>query len=248
MYLLSRQFNGSREEPGHGKFNLLGEVCSGLCGPALGSARCRPCVCRRTLRTRPRPLADRQLQHQRLRSVPDPSCSGEPPAYPAPPNGPTGRFDEARAVAIDPFGNEYVASYAESDDAKGRIDVFDDEGHFITEVATPGPKSIAVDSKGHLYVFEDAGKVVRYPPSEYDGEAGEIKYANPPVTVASGGLGANFIGAVAVDTDGRLYVVRANDLTIYGTGEESNPVVDVVGDMGEWVEAIAVDSLRNASI
>ncbi len=65
------------------------------------------------------------------------------------------------------------------------------------------------------------------------------------MTVASGGLGANFIGAVAVDTDGRLYVVRANDLTIYGTGEESNPVVDVVGDMGEWVEAIAVDSQRN---
>ncbi len=79
--------------------------------------------------------------------VPDPSCSGEPPAYPAPPNGPTGRFDEARAVAIDPFGNEYVASYAESDDAKGRIDVFDDEGHFITEVATPGQRASRLTAK-----------------------------------------------------------------------------------------------------
>src|SRR5690349_18288776 len=56
--------------------------------------------------------------------VPDPSCSGEPPTYPAPPNGPTTRLDRPRAVALDAYGNEYIAT------AGGRLEVFDDEGFF----------------------------------------------------------------------------------------------------------------------
>src|SRR5689334_16306217 len=60
--------------------------------------------------------------------VPDPSCP-----YPAPPGGPKARFTEPRAVAIDPYGNEYVATYANSEDSQTRVDVFDDEGKFVTE-------------------------------------------------------------------------------------------------------------------
>ena len=77
----------------------------------------------------------------------DPGCPGG--AHP-----PSGRFKEPVSIAIDAYGNEYVASYA-NDPAKGRIDIFNDEGLFITELLDPfGPSNVAVDSKGNLYVFE----------------------------------------------------------------------------------------------
>lgn len=171
--------------------------------------------------------------------VPDPGCP-----YPPPPNGPSGRFDDSRAVAIDPYGNEYVASYASPVDANGRIDVFDDEGNFVTEVAVPNPKSLAVDSKGNLYVFMgDEGEILRFAPSEYEPETGGIAYSDPPNTVTTG----SFVGALAVDfaTD-RLLVVQGSVLTIYRSAAEAEPnsVFDVVGTVGRWVEAIAVDAER----
>jgi hypothetical protein len=169
--------------------------------------------------------------------VPDPSCP-----YPIPPGGPSGRFTEPRAIAIDPFGNEYVASYAESEDAETRIDVFDDEGRFITEFATLPAKSIAVDSKGNLYLFEDIGKILRYEPSEYDPETGDIAYEDPPATVTTG----SFVGALAVDSSNdHLVVAQGNVVTIYDSAENANAVLDVVGNVGSWVEAIALDPIRN---
>jgi hypothetical protein len=170
--------------------------------------------------------------------VPDPSCP-----YSAPPAGPSGRFEEPRAIAVDPFGNEYVASWANSVDAKGRVDVFDDEGKFLTEVAVPNAQSISVDGEGNLYVFEDTGTIVRYSPSEYAPEAGDIAYGNPPVEVTSG----FFAGALAVDlSTGRLFVVQDQELTIYRSAAESEPnaVFDEVGVVGHLVEAIAVDAQR----
>ncbi len=171
--------------------------------------------------------------------IPDPSCP-----YPAPPGGPIARFTEPRAVAIDPYGNEYVASYAESNDSVTRIDVFDDEGKFITELATVPAKSIAVDSKGNIYVFEDSGKVFRYEPSgESDPELSDLTYEDPPVTVATGST--SFVGALAVDgSNDHLVVAQDNVVTIFGSAEESNAVIDVVGNVGEWVEAIALDPVR----
>lgn len=177
--------------------------------------------------------------------IPDPSCAGEPPAYPPPPSRPSGRFDEPTGIAFDPFGNEYVASFAESVDAAGRTDVFDDEGRFITEVATPDPSSIAVDSKGNLYVFNSQnGDVARYSPSaSSDPEAGEITYEDPPVTVSTG----LFVGAVAIDAaNDQLLVARPGAITRYRSAAEGNGVLESFSptDMGAWTEAIAVDSQR----
>src|SRR5689334_19953146 len=52
--------------------------------------------------------------------VEDPSCP-----YAVPPAGPSGRFAEPRSIAIDAYGNEYVAVYA-GDGKKARIDIFSD--------------------------------------------------------------------------------------------------------------------------
>ena len=175
--------------------------------------------------------------------VPDPSCTGEPLAYPPPPNGPAAPFREPRAIAIDSFGTEYVANWADSSDAQGRIDVFDDEGFFITEVAAPNAKSIAVDSKGNLYVFEDSGKVVRYPPSEYEPETGDIAYGNPAVPVAT----AEFIGALAVDpTNDQLFVSSSGTITRYKSALEGNGALESFSleEGANWAEAIAIDGQR----
>ena len=172
--------------------------------------------------------------------VPDPSCP-----YPAPPGGPKARFTEPRAVAIDVYGNEYVASYAESDNAVTRIDVFDDEGKFITELATVPAKSIAADSKGNIYVFEDTGNILLYEPAAgSDPETGDLTYEDPPSTVNTGST--SFVGALAVDSSNdHLVVAQDNVVTIFGSAEESNVVIDVVGKLGDWVEAIALDPVRN---
>ena len=177
--------------------------------------------------------------------VPDPSCVGEPPAYPPAPNRPSKRFTEPRAIAIDTFGDVYVTSWAGSDNSKGRVDIFDDEGKFLTEVATPGPKSIAVDSKGTLYVFEDLGKVVRFSPSEYDPEGGKVKYGNSPVTVLDGTVNRAFVGALAVDpANDHLIVAQGDVLSVYDSAEGANALIKTVGEVGHWLEAVAVDSQR----
>ena len=181
----------------------------------------------------------------------DPSCPYQPP-----PDGPaqtncnksgkcTSRFQQPRAIAVDRTGNEYVASFAEGDNAAGRIDIFDDEGRFITEVAVPDPKSIAVDSKGNLYVFRAEGNLVRYPPKEpYDPEAGIIEYSEPPVPISSGDTN----GAVAVDTSplhlDQLLVQRSETVTRYssaGSGSEAIDSFEVEGSSGN---AIAIDGQR----
>ena len=175
--------------------------------------------------------------------IPDPDCSGEPPAYPAPPNRPDGQFNYPRAIAVDLSGNTYVASSAESNDAKGRVDVFDDEGHFLAKLAAPNAKSIAVDGKGNLYVFEDNGKVVRYPPSEYEPEAGDIAYGNPAVPVAT----AEFIGALAVDpTNDQLFVSSNGTITRYKSALEGSGALESFSLNGgaNWAEAIAIDGQR----
>jgi hypothetical protein len=173
--------------------------------------------------------------------VADPSC---PYALP---NAPAERFTGPRAIAIDPYGNEYVASYAESVDVDGRVDVFDDEGKFVTEVSAPNPKSIAVDGGGHLYVYEDNGKVVRYSPedsleSPYDPEAGKIAYEDPAVTVSTGSA----VGALAVDVADRLLVASGGTISIRASAEAGNGVLESFepSGLGPWTDSIAVDSLR----
>jgi hypothetical protein len=174
--------------------------------------------------------------------VEDPGCPGG--THP-----PSGGFEEPRSIAIDAYGNEYVASFA-STGAKGRIDVFDDEGFFITEILEPnGPKSIAVDSKGNLYVFAQKSgidsEIARYSPSLYEPEAGKIEYKNPRVKIATNS--DIFEGGLAVDfTNDHLYSGQNTFIAEYGSAAEGNKLLNTIThpklNRSVWV---AVDSQRN---
>ena len=173
-----------------------------------------------------------------LDPIPDPGC-------PDPPH--PGRFNEPRSIAIDAYGNEYVANFASANGGeKGRIDVFDSEGVYITTLLDPsGPQSVAVDSKGNLYVYErKTEKVVRYPPSVYEPEAGSIAYANPSVPVDSATIVGN---GLAIDfSNDHLFVARGGAINEYGSALEENKLLDTVEDkkLGAWSTWVAVDSQR----
>lgn len=169
--------------------------------------------------------------------VPDPSCP-----YQAPPAGPKGAFKEPRAIAVDGYGNEYVASYNNSA-ANGRIDVFDDEAKFVTAFAAVDVISLSVDGNGHVYVVKDNGDILRYPPSTYEPEAGKIEYQSAPVPVAS----VSFLAALAVDlSDGHLFVVEPGHIIEFGSVAESNTMIDIYEPekLGAWSRGIAIDAQR----
>jgi hypothetical protein len=152
--------------------------------------------------------------------VPDPGCPGG--THP-----PSGRFNEPRSVAIDSYGNEYVASYA-FDGTKGRIDVFDDEGNFITEVADPlGPNSVAIDSKGNLYVFERVpgadSAIARYTPSVYEPNVGNIQYKNPRQVIITN---SKFRNGLAIDSSNdHLYLAQGVEISEYSSAVEGNKLL-----------------------
>jgi hypothetical protein len=152
------------------------------------------------------------------------TSSTDPVADPGCPNPPrpSARFEEPRSIAVDSFGDEYVASFAGSG-AQGRIDVFDDEGFFITEMADPiGPKSVAVDSKGNMYVFEGTSEVSLYPPKVYKPEEGKIEYDNADREVVYTDVELPN-GGVAVDvSNDHLFVAAGSSILEFSSAEEGN--------------------------
>lgn len=186
--------------------------------------------------------------------VPDPDCAGEPPKYPTPPNGPTGRFNRAFSVAIDEWGNLYVASRAEG--TAGRIDIFDPEGHFISEMADQeGPLSIAVDSEGNLYAYEvgavsGQAEVVRYAPDLYNPAAGEIEYDPGDRTLVTTDLSI-IRNSITIDrADDHLYIARNLRLLEFSAAGEGNSLVETIEPEGpeseelHFATSIAIDAQR----
>jgi hypothetical protein len=188
--------------------------------------------------------------------VPDPDCQGEPPAYPASPDRPAGRFDRPFSIAVDDWGDVYVASRSDSE-TEGRIDVFDSEGHFISELAAPnGPRSITVDGEGNLYAYEVSfalgteDELVRYTPDVYNPAAGEIEYDAAARIVISAVLGGR--PQVAIDRadpddagDDRLYVNEDRHIDIYSSAKTGNTLVDTIEPPGmEQGKYVAVDAER----
>jgi hypothetical protein len=143
-------------------------------------------------------------------------------------------------VAVDVEGNVYVSSLGKEED--GRIDIFDPEGHFLTEIPNPySPCNLAVDAEGNLYVGQVAPghrAVLRYTPEEFPLEPGTT-YEDPVVidsTVGSTGI--------AVDpSTGHLFIVHFDYVLEFSSAATGNSLIR--SDIGEGVlnfaEGIAVD-------
>jgi hypothetical protein len=186
-----------------------------------------------------------------LDPVPDPGCPGG--AHP-----PAGSFTAPKDIAIDSYGDIYVASFGNesANGREGRIDVFDSSGRFLTEIVDPnGPSNIAVDTAGNLYVYdfrvavvlgeEEVHELVRYAPSTYDPGTGAISYGNSP-TVVDGRPGNN-ANSLAVDQqDDHLFSFSGGHVIEYGSAAEGNPVVTEAIGAGElhnpWGTGLAVDA------
>lgn len=183
--------------------------------------------------------------------VPDPGC-------PAPPR-PSARFDEPDAVGVDSHGDIYVASYVHEKSgvpagSEGRIDIFDDEGFFLSELADPhGPKSIAIDSEGNLYVFEAAGAllgvVARYPPTVYNPEQGEIEYAGTDreVVFEEEGTGIRLAGLAIDAKDDRLFLAFFNSIKEFSSAKEGNELKATITSSSPKLSSstwVAVDAKR----
>ena len=180
--------------------------------------------------------------------VPDPDCK---PTYPAPPNGPSARFNRPFGLATDAYGNVYVASYAAG--PEGRIDIFDDEGHFISEFADPhGPEAIAVDSEGNLYAYErlpgGESELSRYPPKlPYEPEAGSIEYSQASRVVVDTEVHLNpFLNGLGIDfSNGHLYVAQDDQISEYSSASTGNTLLETIEPPGlKRATYVAVDSKR----
>ncbi|HET9196976.1 MAG TPA: hypothetical protein VFN92_01810 [Solirubrobacterales bacterium] len=116
-----------------------------------------------------------------LDPVEDPGCPTTPPAG----THPAEKFAAPSAVTTDFYGNIYVSSFGKIlSGTQGRIDIFDPDGNFIYELKSPGSTSVAVDSKGVLYVvaeIESERPILRFVPTVYEPAAGNIAYGSPPV-------------------------------------------------------------------
>lgn len=182
---------------------------------------------------------------------PDPGLCPMPPGVPGV-DHPSKPFAIPTAVTTDLHGDIYVASYGSESKhgEEGRIDVFGSDGSFIYELTDEaGPKAIAVDSAGNLYVAESSisgSQVRRFPASTYNPAAGEIAYAKPPVVVVKGQS-----GPVAVDpTDDHLYASTegsfANSFTEYSSAAEGNTPLGTIGEgtFHGQARGMAVDAKR----
>ena len=144
---------------------------------------------------------------------------------------PSASFVTPRAVTTDSYGNIYVASYGNvsAGGAQGRIDIFDPEGFFITEVPdSAGPLTIAVDGDGNLYVFESGpgfSQLRRFPPSVYSPETGNISYGETPVLITD--EVPTSLAGIAVDpTNDHLLVNYAQHVTEYSSAATKNELLD----------------------
>lgn len=156
--------------------------------------------------------------------VPDPGCpEGKHPPEP---------FNSPRSTVTDSYGDIYVSSYGNesANGAEGRIDIFDSSGFFLEELPAPvGPKDLAVDTKGNLYVIEfhsgGEGLLLRYEPTVYKPESGEIKYGAPPAIVLEDA--SLFISSIAIDPiDDHLFVNWGHLVAEYGSATEKNKALD----------------------
>jgi len=159
------------------------------------------------------------------------------------PNHPPATFFATCGLAADEDGNIYVSSYGSEDD-DGRIDIFDADGEFLTEIANPdSPCDIAVDSVGNIYVrvLRNGERILRYEPSEYP-PTSAVEYEGPFLVD-----GEPPMAGLAVNrANDHLFVVHPTFIKEYGSAAEDPPNQLLDGDLAKGTireaHGIAVDS------
>jgi uncharacterized protein (TIGR03663 family) len=121
----------------------------------------------------------------------------------------TGKFNDAWGIAVDTDGSIYVA-----DTFNHRIQKFDSQGNFLFSWGTPGvstapgsgkstiffgPRAIAIDKQGHLYVTDTGNKRVQV----FDREGNFIAQFGK---AGSGNGEFNEPVGIAIDQSGNIYV------------------------------------------
>jgi hypothetical protein len=166
--------------------------------------------------------------------VPDPGCPGG--THPPKP------FSEATSVSTDSYGNVYVASFGhEPLGSEGRIDIFNPEGFFISELSVPselepaltvGPRNLAVDSKGNLYVYtfrsgsEERGSVhLCSPVAPYEPAAGNVKYDKEDCKVLVKGELISY-SSLEIGPKDHLFMWDEEFLREFSSAAEGNEIVD----------------------
>ncbi len=115
-----------------------------------------------------------------------------------------GKFKDNRRVAVDGNGRIYSADYN-----KGRIQVFDAEGKFLTEWAPETGTNLydlAADRKGNLFIANDKGVFM------YEGETGKLVAKSEKISPR--GLALRWDGTVAVASDRKIIILDADLKTL----------------------------------
>jgi streptogramin lyase len=112
-------------------------------------------------------------------------------------------------VAVDSSGDIWVA-----DDGNGRIEEFEPNGTFVKEIASPGVRSLAIDTNGNIYAGANSGSGFHV-----------VLYSSTGVQLTEFGLGTigssefGSVNAIAIDQEtGSVYVTDAanNVVWVYG--------------------------------
>jgi hypothetical protein len=184
-----------------------------------------------------------------LDPVEDPGCPTTPPASSHPP----ARFAVPQAVTTDFYGNIYVSNFGKlANGSQGRIDIFSPEGIFISELNTPAPTSLAVDSKGYLYVVAEVSgdkPILRFKPTVYKPEDGEIEYGEAPVALTMPGTSIESVQtgiAINADNDHLFANFSSAGLQEYDSAENSNTLLRRTA-LPTWPfgTGVAVDAARD---
>ncbi|MBK8048586.1 MAG: hypothetical protein IPK16_16585 [Anaerolineales bacterium] len=107
-----------------------------------------------------------------------------------------GKFEDARAIAVDGDGRIYVGEYS-----NGRVQVFDPNGEFLSQWSLGSESYVgqfAADGAGQLYVPDDDSLTI------YDGMTGDTIGTVPPIDAETF---EGYTDSVVIGPDGSLYAV-----------------------------------------
>jgi hypothetical protein len=158
------------------------------------------------------------------------------------PDHPPAPFNDPCGVAVDRHGFIYVASVAPQTPSQARIDVFDAEGRYLTQVGG-GYCALAVDSEGNIYAHEgqSSGAILLFSPGTYPPVSGSGY--SLPVTVVEGAT-----NGVAVDhSNDHVYISMSNHVREYDSAKNGSGLLDdtigtgSLGGRGPIADAEGID-------